>query len=152
GDATWAELGLSGIGGTNGQGGESRVWGTDFTLHWQPPQRAKYREVTWRTELLRSERDDENGELQEAWGGYSYLESLVARNLSAGVRYDRVEDPLDPGHVRWGVFPNLTWWQSEYVRLRAEYGFVKDDLSGDKENRFSLQLTWAAGPHKHETY
>lgn len=152
GDATYAELGLSGIGGTNGQGGESRVWGTDFTLHWQPPQRAKYREVTWRTELLRSERDDESGELQEAWGGYSYLESLVARNLYAGVRYDRAEDPLDPGHVRWGVFPNLTWWQSEFVRLRGEYGFVKDDLTGDEENRFSLQLTWAAGPHKHETY
>ncbi|HSF39725.1 MAG TPA: hypothetical protein VLT87_08025 [Thermoanaerobaculia bacterium] len=152
GDATWAELGLSGIGGTNGQGGESRVWGTDFTLHWQPPQRAKYREVTWRTELLRSQRDDESGELQEAWGGYSYLESLVAQNLYAGVRYDRVEDPEDPGHVRWGVFPNLTWWQSEYVRLRGEYGFLKDGLTGDKENRFSLQLTWAAGPHKHETY
>jgi hypothetical protein len=152
GDATYAELGLSGIGGTNGQGGESRVWGTDFTLHWQPPQRAKYREITWRTELLRSQRDDESGELQEAWGGYSYLEGLVAQNLYAGVRYDRVEDPEDPGHVRWGVFPNLTWWQSEYVRLRGEYGFLKDGLTGDKENRFSLQLTWAAGPHKHETY
>jgi hypothetical protein len=152
GDATYAELGLSGIAGTNGSGGESRVYGTDFTFHWQPPQRAKYREVTWRTELLRSERDDENGELKEAWGGYSYVESLVAQNLYAGVRYDRVEDPLDPGRVRWGVFPSLTWWQSEFVRLRGEYGFLKDDLTGEKENRFSLQLTWAAGPHKHETY
>lgn len=151
-DATYAELGLSGIAGTNGAGGDSRVWGTDFTLHWQPPARAKYREVTWRTELMRSERDDEEGVRREAWGGYSYLESLVARNLYAGIRYDRVEDPFDPEHVRWGLFPNVTWWQSEYVRLRGEYGFLKDDLTGEEENRFSLQLTWAAGPHKHETY
>ena len=153
-DSTYAELGLSGIVGGNGDGagGESRVWGTDFTLHWQPPTRAKYREVTWRTELLRSERDDEEGVRQEAWGGYSYVESLIAQNLYGGVRYDRVEDPLDPRHVRWGVFPNVTWWQSEFVRLRGEFGFLKDDLTGDEEKRFTLQLTWAAGPHKHETY
>lgn len=152
GDATWAELGLSGIAGTNGEGGDSRIYGADFTLHWQPPQLAKYRELTWRTELLRSQRDDENGELQNVWGGYSYLEGLVARNLYAGLRYDRVEEPLDPGHVRWGLFPNLTWWQSEYVRLRGEYGYLKDDLTGDSERRFSLQIVWSAGPHKHETY
>ena len=152
GDAVYVELGLSGIAGGNGAGGDSRILGGDFTFHWQPPSRAKYREITWRTELLRSDRDDEEGIEHQAWGGYSYLEGLLARNLYAGVRYDRVEDPLDPEHVTWGLFPNLTWWQSEYVRLRGEYGFIKDDLTGGEENRFSLQLTWAAGPHKHEIY
>ncbi|HVR97332.1 MAG TPA: hypothetical protein VMW27_12005 [Thermoanaerobaculia bacterium] len=151
-DAVYAEWGLSGIAGTNGTGGDSRVWGTDFTFHWQPPARAKYREVTWRTELLRSERDDEEGTRHDAWGGYSYVEGLLLQNFYGGVRYDRVEDPLDPEHVRWGVFPNLSWWQSEYVRLRGEFGFLKDDLTGGEEKRFTLQLTWAAGPHKHETY
>lgn len=141
GDSVYTELGLSGIAGN-----DTQVLGGDFTFHWQPPSRAKYREITWRTEVLRSDRDD------EAWGGYSYLEGLLAQNLYAGIRYDRVEDPLDPEHVTWGIFPNITWWQSEYVRLRGEYGFVKDDLTGDEENRFSLQLTWAAGPHKHEIY
>lgn len=152
GDSVYAELGLSGIAGGNGSGGDSRILGADFTWHWQPPSRAKYREVTWRTELMRSDRDDPEGVNHQSWGGYSYLESLVAQNLYAGVRYDRVEDPLNPEHVTWGLFPNLTWWQSEYVRLRGEYGFLKDDLTGDKENRFSLQVTWAAGPHKHEIY
>lgn len=147
GDAVYAELGLSGIAGN-----DSQVLGGDFTFHWQPPSRAKYREITWRTEVLRSDRDDEEGIGHQAWGGYSYVESLLAQNLYAGVRYDRVENPLDPGRVTWGVFPNLTWWQSEYVRLRGEYGFIKDDLTGGEENRFSLQLTWAAGPHKHELY
>ena len=150
--ATYLEWGLSGVAGGNGLDGDSRVYGTDFTFHWQPPQRAKTREITWRTELLRSERDDETGVRQKAWGGYSYVESLVAQNLYAGVRYDRVEDPFLPDNTIEGWFPNLTWWQSEFVRLRGEYGFLKDDLTGEKENRFTLQLTWAAGPHKHETY
>ncbi|HVG07402.1 MAG TPA: hypothetical protein VNM67_06835 [Thermoanaerobaculia bacterium] len=147
GEAVYTELGLSGIAGN-----DSQILGTDFTFHWQPPSQAKYKEITWRTEVLRSDRDDAEGIGHQAWGGYSYIESLLGQNLYAGVRYDRVEDPLDPEHVTWGVFPNLTWWQSEYVRLRGEYGFVKDDLTGGDENRFSLQLTWAAGPHKHEIY
>ena len=81
----------------NGSGGESRVYGTDFTLHWQPPQRAKYREVTWRTELLRSERADESGEPQKAWGGYSYVESLVAQNLYAECATTAWKTPSTPG-------------------------------------------------------
>ena len=48
--------------------------------------------------------------------------------------------------------PYLTWWQSEWVRLRGEYQYRKDELTGEDENRFTLQLTWAAGPHKHSTY
>jgi hypothetical protein len=62
------------------------------------------------------------------------------------------EDPLDPSTSHWGIVPYLTWWQSEYVRLRAEYSYLEDDDTGDSEDRFSLQLVWSAGPHKHSTY
>lgn len=152
GDAAYFEWGLSGIGGETADGGDSRVWGTDLTYHWQPPQRAKYRDLTWRTELLLSQRDDELGRRREAWGAYTYVEGLARRNLYLGLRLDRFEDPLDPDRRLRGLAPYLTWWQSEYVRIRAEYGYLEDELSGDEENRFTLQLTWAAGPHKHETY
>jgi hypothetical protein len=150
--ATYFELGFSGIDGRTAEGGRSRVWGSDLTLDWTPPSRAKYREVTWRTEILRSERDDPEGLRHEAWGGYSYLEALLARNLWAGVRYDRVEQPLIPDHLREGIVPYLTWWQSEYVRFHGEYRWLDDDLTGETERGFSLQLVWAAGPHKHERY
>jgi hypothetical protein len=150
--ATYLEWGLSGVTGQTADGGDSRVWGSDLTIAWQPPGRAKYRGVTWRTELMLSERDDPLGVRQEAWGGYTYVEGLVRRNLYFGVRGDRVEDPLAPDSYVWGVTPYLTWWQSEYVRLRAEYGYLEDGLTGESTDRFTLQLTWAAGPHKHETY
>ncbi len=150
--ATYLEWGLSGIVGKTGANGDSRVYGTDVTLGWQPPARAKYRSVTWRTELLQSEREDRFGVTHRALGGYSYLEGLVRRNLYGGVRVDRAEDPLDPDSVTTGIVPYLTWWQSEYVRLRAEYGRFEFKPSGESEDRFALQLTWAAGPHKHESY
>ena len=151
-DAAYLEWGVSGIAGTTADGGDSRIFGTDLTLSWQPPARAKYRSLTWRTELLRSERDLAGLPTHTADGGYSYLEGLVARNLSAGLRLDWAEDPLDAEIETRGVSPYLTWWQSEYVRLRAEYNLLEDRLSGRTDNRFRLQLTWAAGPHKHESY
>jgi hypothetical protein len=150
--ATYFEWGLSGVAGKTADGGNSQVLGTDVTVSWQPPARAKYRAVTWRSELLRSQRDDASGIEHQAWGGYTYLEGLFRRNLWAGVRFDWAEDPLEPERRRRGIVPYLTWWQSEFVRLRAEYGRIEDELTDETENRFALQLTWAAGPHKHETY
>ncbi|MDX1630693.1 MAG: hypothetical protein R3234_02440 [Thermoanaerobaculia bacterium] len=150
--ATYLEWGLSGIVGKPEGADETRIWGTDFTFNWQPPQRAKYREITWRTELLLSERDDPFGERREALGGYSYLEGLVRRNLWVGARYDWLEDPLAPETERWAIEPYVSWWQSEYVRLRAAYRFLDDDAAIEEEDRFLLQITWAAGPHKHEKY
>ncbi|HVS01345.1 MAG TPA: hypothetical protein VMT16_01125 [Thermoanaerobaculia bacterium] len=150
--ATYLEWGLSGAAGEPEPGRSSRVWGSDLTLHWQPPARAKYRELTWRSELLLSQRDDDEGSERQAWGGYSYLEGLLRRNLYAGVRYDRVEDPFAPQAVTWAVVPYVTWWQSEFVRLRAAYEHLHDGFGDESDGRFTLQLTWAAGPHKHETY
>ncbi len=42
-------------------------------------------------------------------------------------------------------------WQSEFVRLRGQLDYLDDNLAG-VDRRFVLQLTVAAGPHKHETY
>lgn len=150
--ASYFEWGLSGIVGRTADNGDSRVWGTDFSYQWRPPARAKYREITWRTEFLLAQRDDELGRQQDSWGGYTYVEGLVARSLLLGLRADRAEEPLEPDRYRWGIVPYLTWWQSEFVRLRAEYGYLKDETTDESENRFTLQLTWAAGPHKHESY
>lgn len=150
--STYLDWGLTAIAGRTETDGDARVWGTDLTWNWQPPRRAKYRQITWRTEVLLAERDDPAGLAEEAWGGYTYLEGLVARNLYAGTRYDWSEDPFDPDSESWAIVPYLTWWQSEWVRLRAEYEYRRDDALGEAENRFTLQLTWAAGPHKHETY
>ncbi len=151
-DAAYFELGFSGIDGETAEGGTSRVWGSDLTLDWTPPARAKYRELTWRTELLYSQRDDPSGLGHDAWGGYSYVEGLLARNLWGGVRFDRVEDPLDPDRTQRAVVPYVTWWESEFVRLHAEYRWLDDSLADKSANSFTLQLVWAAGPHKHDKY
>ena len=69
-----------------------------------------------------------------------------------GGRFDRVENPAAPDVTQWLASPTLTWWQSEFVRIRAEYDFLSGLEGGDGSGRFLLRATFAMGPHKHATY
>ena len=75
-------------------------------------------------------------------------------NLSwlAGARLDWAQNPLNTNESAWLVAPTLTWWQSEYVRLRLEYDLLGRSASRFKEGRLLFQIVFAVGPHKHETY
>jgi len=102
-DSTYAELGLSAIYGQNNewQTGDgivddtlgTTVGGVDFTMLWEPTDRMRYRNLTWRSEVYMLNKDivapDGSGEdTINAWGAYSYLESKVSRTFIIGLRGD----------------------------------------------------------------
>ena len=89
-------------------------------------------------------------ELRTAWGTWAWGEVRVGRHWQIGGRYEWVQRPEDPDESAWLVAPTLTWWQSEWVRLRAEYNRMTDPFG--TQNQFLIQFTFAMGPHKHETY
>ena len=152
----------------------TRVFGADLSYLWEPIDRALYKNVEWRSELYVLNRDilalDNSGcDTINAWGGYSYLQSKVARNLIFGVRLDYFEPDskdyaetanlslapiayLDKDPHRWQVGPYVTWWQSEWVRLRGEYNYGWGDGMEPHEHIFWGQANFAIGPHKHERY
>lgn len=124
---------------------ERRLYGVEGALTWRPPERAMYRGLTVRGGAMLHE-----GPLEDAVGAWGMAEVRLGQQWLAGARYDWVENPEDPGETAWLFSPTLTWWQSEWVRLRAEY----DHLDGPHETvrKFLIQVTFAMGPHKHETY
>jgi len=185
----YLEWGLSGLFGWNDEwnvqpsGGDvrteydalgTRVFGADLSYLWEPIDRALYKNVEWRSELYVLNRDilapDDSGrDTINAWGGYSYLQSKVARNLIFGVRLDYFEPDskdyaetanlslapiayLDKDPHRWQVGPYVTWWQSEWVRIRGEYNYGWGDGMEPHEHIFWGQANFAIGPHKHERY
>ncbi len=85
-----------------------------------------------------------------AWGGWSLAEVRLSRSWIAGGRYEWVENPEDRTESAWLASPTLTYWQSEYVRLRAEYDILGNP--GKTTGQFTLRITFAMGPHRHETY
>jgi hypothetical protein len=154
--STYLELATSAVGGdfeSETAAGARRVFHAEAGLSWRPPGRELYRELTVRGAWLRSRGPTPGGVLlgpHATTGGFIAAEGRLARGWLAGLRYDRIEDPASPGSHAWMLVPTLTWWQSEFVRLRVEY----DRLWSPAGSRGQVlaQLSFAMGPHKHETY
>ncbi len=154
--STYLELGASAVGGdfqSETAEGARRVLHLEAGLSWRPPGRELYRELTFRGALLRS-RGPSGGlvplDTHVTTGGFLAVEGRLARGWLAGLRYDRIEDPVAPGSHAWMLVPTLTWWQSEFVRVRAEYDRLHAPTGA--RGQFLVQLSFAMGPHKHETY
>jgi hypothetical protein len=149
--------------GVSGALGRYRDEVTEFTnrlVHleagytWSPPERALYQGVTIRGALLWNPLDA--GALpafraEDVLGGYGFLEWRLSERWLVGMRGDYVEDPRRAGAHAWAMAPTLTWWQSEFVRIRAEYDHIGRS-DGSREGLLLVQLTFAMGPHKHEIY
>jgi len=150
---SYFELGLDGLHGNADRHGHLShdFWALDACYNWYPAGKELYREITFRGMLLRSILDQEDGGSHRAWGGYVYGQLKFSPHWITGLRYDRVFDQQEAGHSYWGFTPYMTFWQSEFVRLRGQFSYRKDDLFGI-DRRYELQLTVAAGPHKHDKY
>jgi hypothetical protein len=148
--SVYVQLGGSALYGTNPDSAlRTRVGGLDFRLTWRPPARAQYREWTVRGELLALSRQLA-GAGPTRLGGYVSTSYRLGRRWVAGVRYDYVEGP-SAGAIMRQLVPSLTLWQSEWVRLSAQYTWQKA-ATADATHQVALQAVWAMGPHKHETY
>jgi hypothetical protein len=157
-DATTLELGGSLATGPNDDShGRNRTWleGLDVTLKWRPPTEALYRELTWQTEFLLSQKELEDRQDQDTWGMYSSLEYQFARRWSAALRYDYSEFPDFECFREKGYSGYLTFAQSEFVFWRFGYMFVDRNLADpveEDEHLVWLQLNFGLGPHRTHEY
>jgi len=154
---------------------ETFVLGADFTVLWEPTEKMRYRNLEWRSEAYWLNKDilapDGSGQdTLNAWGLYSYLQTKISRTVDIGIRGDfYVPDSksyadtsgctsLSPLAVTgdnpylWQISPYITWWQSPFVKFRAEYDYSNGKGIDNPEHVFWLQCVFAAGPHKHERY
>ncbi len=167
-DSTFLEFGASTLWGLAEREPRlrHRIWNAFARLNWTPPERAKYRGLDlWvevflnRLEVLPTTLEAPEAILpapptwRSRWGGFAFVEYRLDRRWLVGLRADYVQRMDDAGTTAWGLSPVLTFWQSEWVRLRLQYGYVRTGLPDrPREHRVTFLLTWAAGPHKHESY
>jgi hypothetical protein len=151
------------------------VYGLEFVLMWEPTDRMRYRNIEWRSEGYYLNRgifapDSSGSDQLRPWGFYSQLYSKVSRTIEIGVRYDyfapdtkeyaalSADLSLAPHAVtesdayRQLVGAWLTWWQSPFVKFRAGYSYEEGKATGPDVHFVTLQMVFAAGPHKHERY
>lgn len=155
GDVT-AKLGLSGLYGPNatGAGGETAIYGADLVLKWHPEENVK----GWPFLILESEimkRDysaaaffddsdpsnviDLPKETLKDWGLYTQLLYGFTPRWAGGVRYEyatgngegRDSDSFRDDRSR--ISPLITWFPTEFTRLRLQYNYDRADHLTDKD-------------------
>lgn len=164
-------LGASAALGPNGTGddGETRIYGIDGFWKWKPANAFKgFPFVKVQGELMYRDllADDAPDAAQEAahfedWGGYLQVNWGFKPGYVAGLRVDRVGgDTGTTGDVaggenpdaaalaqRFRLSPVLTWFPSEYSKLRLQYNFDRGDAFVDDEHSLWLQLELLLGAH-----
>lgn len=175
--ATYVELGLTGMFGVNNQRGfisndrlvdepwrKTVVAGADLTLFWSPPEQARYHSFTWRSEFYYANKEQappRDARAERSWGLYSYVQQQLSARWMLGVRGDLALPTIrNDNLIAADVVPYLTFLQSEFVFLRLEYRHAKNlpyltptlDIARRTDDRVLFQVSFAAGPHKHEKY
>lgn len=150
GGGSYVQLAATGVWGENDEMLlDSRVLGTDLAVRWVPRGRARLRELLVKSEWYVARRELA-GVVETGHGGYGQVNYRTGPRWVLGVRADYL-DGYGTGPSIVQLVPSVSWWQSEWVRLRLQYNFVKP--SGMEASHTALlQVIWAMGPHKHETY
>ncbi len=150
GATTYFQLGATGVTGRNDEIDlDSRLLGLDFSLRWAPRGQALYRALELKSEWYVARREI-GGVRETGHGGYGQANVRVSRQFVFGTRVDFLDNYGDQPRLLQ-VVPSISWWQSEWVRLRLQYNFVKP-AALDPSHTVMLQVVWAMGPHKHESY
>jgi hypothetical protein len=135
--------------------------GVDLTFRWRPPGQKLYKSFIWQTEFLASQREsgsfDGAGSTEDvkdinSLGFYTFGEYQLTRRLFAGLRFDYSQFPTNDKDSEWSISPYLTFWQSDFTRLRMEYSHTERNSVvmpvEEGDNSLTLQATFTLGAHR----
>jgi hypothetical protein len=123
--------------------------GVDLTYRYTPLATAGYRGVVWGSEFLwnHEAREAADFEFQDALGMYTYLEGRWTRRFYTGFLFEWVEELDDLVDSTKAYSPYITFWPSDFHRLRFQYTHL--DSPDGPDNQFFLQWTVVMGSHVH---
>ena len=133
-DTVSANLGLSGVLGPNASGNDTntRILGADLYLNWQAARAERgFPFVSWHTEVLHQRYEagdagDPTREVLKDWGLFTQGLWGFKPGFVAGLRWDYAtaqgQTSLDPlRDTRNRLSPNLTWYPTEFSKVRLQY-------------------------------
>ena len=139
--------------------------GIDITFRWEPPGQKLYKSFIWQTEFFASQREagsfDEAGftvdvKDMNSLGFYTFGEYQLTQRFFAGMRFDYSQFPTNDKDSEWSISPYLTFWQSEFTRLRLEYTHSERNSVTmpveEGDNALTLQATFTLGAHKQHPF
>ncbi len=160
-DTVSMNVGVSGLWGPNASGTttDTNIVGADLYLKWQPAYTQRgFPFVSWGTEVLKRRYEaedpgDPSREMLKDWGMFSQALWGFKPGWVAGLRAEYASadgntstDPLRDTRKR--LSPNLTWYPTEYSKLRLQYNRDwTEHLPGKSADSLWLQLEFNLGSH-----
>jgi len=160
-------VGTSHLFGSNGTGLDTRtqIHGVDFFIKWKPtlaqngwPFLILQGEAMQRSYQAGAALVDGNPLSRKTFKteGY-YIQTLYGfkRQWVAGVRYGSANatDPSDPRTGgRWRISPNLTFYPSEFSKIRLQYNHDQSDDVNDPIHAVFIQYEFTIGAHAAHTF
>src|SRR5437867_7646258 len=156
-------VGTSAAFGPNDSGPRSRteIYGADVYWKWKSPKaREGFPFVSWQTEFL-YERFGAGADVTAAlpaenlrdWGFYSQVLWGIKPRWVAGLRGEFVtgnDGAFDAGDVLRGdrvrISPNLSWYPSEFSKIRLQYNYDHGELFGTAHSVW-MQMEFLLGSH-----
>jgi len=149
--STYLQLGASGVYGEDGGDDlENGLVQIDASLRWSPTNRSIYQGFQLKGEWYWVEKKV-SGIESRGNGGYVQANYQASRRLFFGLRGDYVHGLTAGEPDLYQLVPSITLWQSEWVYARLQYNYLQPE-GGSGNSTVLLQIVWAMGPHKHETY
>lgn len=154
---------------SSGSNADTQIYGVDLFWKWKSPhQNAGFPFVTWQTEAMmrRFQAGEFPGdatvpplpsETLVDFGMYSQVAYGFRKGWVSALRWDYVF-PEEAGEyervlgtdwdraTRWRIAPNLTWYPSEFSKVRLQYNFDHRQKIGDDHSVW-LQLEFLLGSH-----
>ena len=141
---------------------DANIFGLDATYQWTDPDPSKFRSLIVQGEVFWAQNDVDRGFFASArndsFGAYVFAQYQFQRDWYAGLRFDYSEFPNSEsrGTDDWdfAISPYVSWYISEFLRLRAEYQHRIFEEYGDtsSEEAVFLQLTFVFGAHPPHPY
>lgn len=158
---SYFEFTLSGVRGINDKSGDynSHIGSLGLHYKWTPVGRAKYKTFDWKTEFIYGYHEAMLRDV-ETFGFYSSIQNKLNARFGLGARVGYTELPYDKSEYETNYAICLDFWQSEFVFYRFQYQYNDrhiDNMMGSlgampSDHVFTLHVSWAMGPHKHEAY
>jgi hypothetical protein len=155
-------VGLIGFYGTNNDCARSRVGSLDAFYRWRPARQGDSWSFVLGGQLFASRyefREDLGSgitgpvESTRPLGYTVWAQYQLSKPLYAGVRWDLTDQLTDDTIQRKRITPYLSYYLSEFFRVRASYEHLWSDLPAeDRRNTFLLELNVVFGSHPPEPF
>lgn len=127
----------------------ANLYGLDATFLRRDPT-GGFRNTILQSEFIFGDLDQEDGGSNQSWGTYLLAQQQLNRDWYLGLRLDYTQDPNDEDSEVYGFSPYVSWYWSEFLRLRLQYQYKTGDVR--TENNLFFQVTWLFGAHPPHPY